>query len=119
MFPTKDDSNAFFGSKNLINPSINGKFKFVALLILLPSVPSASYNQNCSTAFSGWSCLLPTITEAFSPPIDVPAIILNFILLLAHQSKKGLMKSDVIIIIINWIEFIQRTICTLLNLKSS
>jgi len=51
-------------------------------------LPSASSNQNCSKAFSGWSfSLLPAIIEAFTPPIEVPAIISNLILLLASTLK--------------------------------
>jgi hypothetical protein len=42
---------------------------------------SAISNQNCSSASSGWSSsLLPAIRAAFTPPIEVPARILSFIL---------------------------------------
>ena len=40
-------------------------------------------NQNSSSAFSGFSFLLPAIIAALTPPIEVPAIISNLILLFA------------------------------------
>ena len=66
------------------NDFINGKkLKFGSLLL-----PSASSNQNCSKAFSGWSfSLLPAIIEAFSPPIEVPCNYINFYILLARALK--------------------------------
>lgn len=63
------------------NHSIKRGFKFALIL-------SASSNQYCSNAFSGWyPPLLPAIIEAFSAPIDVPAIMSIFILLFASALK--------------------------------
>ena len=59
--------------------SIKGEFKF--------ALPSASSNQYCSSVFSGWSSLLPAMIAAFSPPIEVPAIISILILLFASALK--------------------------------
>jgi hypothetical protein len=64
----------------LANHSIQGEFKFALL--------SLNSNQYCSNAFSGGtSPLLPAIIDAFSPPIDVPAIMSIFILLFASALK--------------------------------
>jgi hypothetical protein len=63
------------------NDSMEVGFKFVLIV-------SASSNQYCSNCFSGCSfALLPAIIEAFSPPIDVPAMISILILLFASACQ--------------------------------